>query len=569
MECFLRLIAVAVLFTGIFLRLWQWPSQILLDDEWHALNFVSSRSLLEVFLQQGLGANSIPVNVYTWLILHTLGWSEPLLRLPSLLAGCLTIVVIPLLVKRLWGSSVALVVAALTATSPLLIFYSRVARPYGSVMLFASASVLLTICWLREGQRRDLFLSVICGFIAVYYHLYAVIPVVIPLLVATVASVPVLARLLGLSVASARPFRDLLPAGAVMVTVTAIFVVLPNLFNPWWSGGIHGKDKATADTLLTVLGHLAGSSLLLLKGLMALLALAGLALLLKRERTVGIALLLPLALFTTAMALSTQEGAQAGIQVSRYGIAFFPLLFVAIAVACVTIGEALQARYVFFRGRYQLAAAALLVWSPFLASSPLWTTYATPNNFTNHSAYQYRYEPIKWQQYSPERDLAPGINMAYEDIPLFYLQSPLLAGAKGLIEYPMLLGDQFNLYYYYQHFHRLPVAAGFVLNNAWAPVDHGSDFIVGNLAIDSIMEGMPESIRKKTSWNTMVDLYDISLLQSRYKGWLIVVHRDPLSEIFQESSPDDPMSLTLVNDLTTEFGTPRVMDDQLAVWTIE
>lgn len=565
----MRLIAAAVLFTGIFLRIWQWPAQILLDDEWHALNFVSNRSLFEVFLQQGLGANSIPVNVYTWLLLHTVGWSEPLLRLPSLLAGCFTVIVIPLLAKRLWGSSVGLVAAALTATSPVLIFYSRVARPYGPVMLFASASVLLTICWLREGRRRDLALSATCGFIAVYYHLYAAIPVVMPLLVATVASVNAPARLLGFSVASARPFRDLLPVGAVMAAATGFFIVLPNLLNPWWSGGIHGRDQATMDTLLTVLGHLAGTHLFLLKVLMALLALAGLALLLKRERTVGLALLLPLALFSIAMALSTQEGAHAGIQVSRYGIAFFPLLFVAIAVAVVRSGEALQSRYGFFRDKHVLVAAALVVWSPFLMTSPLWKTYAAANNFTNHSAYQYRYEPIAWRQRSPERDLIPGFSMAYADIPRFYLQSPLLAETKGIIEYPVLLGDQLNLYYYYQHFHRLPVVAGFVLNNAWAPVEHGSDFIVGNLTIDSILEGMPESIRKKTSWNAMVDLNDTNLLRSRYKGWAIVVHRDPPSEFFRNDFPDYPMSLELVDILTGEFGAPAEMDAQLAVWMIK
>ena len=53
--------------TGMALRLASWSSQTLLDDEWHALNFVFTRSLRDVFLQQGLGANSIPVNVYCWL----------------------------------------------------------------------------------------------------------------------------------------------------------------------------------------------------------------------------------------------------------------------------------------------------------------------------------------------------------------------------------------------------------------------------------------------------------------------------------------------------------------------
>jgi hypothetical protein len=269
------------------------------------------------------------------------------------------------------------------------------------------------------------------------------------------------------------------------------------------------------------------------------------------------------------MATNTQDGTHAGIQVARYGITFFPLSFMGIAVALVRIAGRLREHYPLFQRAYVPASLALIAWSPFLATSPLWTTYSFPNNFTNHSAYQYRYEPIKWLEHSPERDLVSGISMAYTDIPQFYLQSPLLGEAKGIIEYPVLLGDHYNLYYYYQHFHRLPVAAGFVLNNALAPVEHGADFVVGDLTIDSVLEGMPESIRKKMSWKAMADLNDTDLLRSRYKGWAIVVHRDPPSEFYKDVLPDYPISLELVNTFTSEFGAPFEMDDQLAVWMIK
>jgi hypothetical protein len=60
-----RLCLILFLVVGAVLRLWHWSSQLLLDDEWHALNFVFNRSLMDVFFQQGMGANSIPVNVYS------------------------------------------------------------------------------------------------------------------------------------------------------------------------------------------------------------------------------------------------------------------------------------------------------------------------------------------------------------------------------------------------------------------------------------------------------------------------------------------------------------------------
>ena len=47
---------------GAALRLWMLESQLLLDDEWHGINYVIGQPLAYVFTHQGLGANSIPMN---------------------------------------------------------------------------------------------------------------------------------------------------------------------------------------------------------------------------------------------------------------------------------------------------------------------------------------------------------------------------------------------------------------------------------------------------------------------------------------------------------------------------
>jgi len=554
---------------GAFLRLWHWSSQIILDDEWHALNFVFNRSFLDVFLQQGMGANSIPVNVYSWIIMNTTGWSEPLLRLPSLVAGISALIVIPMLVRRIWGNSIACVFAALLAVSPVVIFYSRIMRPYAPAMLLATASVLLTLIWMQEGRRRDLLISAVCGSLAIYYHLYTAIPVGVPFLVALVAAIKPASHRFGLILASKKPFSNILMAGGIMTVIDGLLVVIPNVLNPWWSHGIHDMDKANLQTAVTVLSLISGTRNLVLMTIIMGLFLFGLVVIVRRSRILGIAIVLPFIMFSLVMAVTTQDGSHAGIQVARYGITFFPLSFVAIAVAVVWIGESLRAHYSFFQRKYFLASSALVVWSPFLATSPLWAIYTAPNNFTNHSAYQYRYDPIQWQQRSPERDLSPGISMEYRNIPQFYFQISQLKTAKGVIEYPMMIGDHMNLYYYYQHFHRLPVVAGFVSDNRYAPVVPGRDFVYGDWPIDSVLVGMPEVLRKKTSWNTMTDLNDLGVLRSRFKGWLIIVHRDPLSEIYRNNSPDNQMSSILVNEMTHAFGIPVFADGQLAAWMIE
>lgn len=565
-----RMCLTLLVVVGVALRLWHWPSQILLDDEWHSLNFVISRSFSDVLLQHGLGANSIPVNVYSWLVLHTTGWSEPLLRLPSMVAGIAALIVVPLLARRIWGKSVACVTAALLAVSPVVIFYTRIMRPYAPVMLLAMSSILFTLMWMKHGRRWNLVLSALCGSLAIYYHLYAAIPVGVPLLVAFfAASLKPVSQRLGLILESKRPFTDVLVAGSIMAVMVGALAVVPNVLNPWWSRGIHNIDHATLETAVTVLSLISGTRNLFLMTIILGLLLIGLVVMVIKSRVIGVAIALTFFMFTLVMAITTQDGSHAGIQVARYGITYFPLSFVAIAVALAWIGELLRAKFSLFQRKHMLFSVALIAWLPFLATSPLWTTYASPNNFTNHSAYQYRYEPIQWRQRSPERDLVPGISLEYRNIPQFYFQSPLLAAAKGVIEYPVMIGDQLNLYYYYQHFHRRPVVAGFVSNNIYAPVEPGRDFVYGDWSFDSVMSGMPEPLRKKTSWHTMVDLNDSGALRSRFNGWVVIIHRDPLSEIFQRDSSDSRMSLGMVEVMTKAFGSPGFLDGQIAAWMIE
>jgi len=560
---------VFFILTGVSLRLWNWSSQILLDDEWHALNFVLTRSFRDVFLQQGLGANSIPINVYSWIVLHTTGWSEPLLRLPSMVSGIAALFVIPLLVKRIWGHSVACVTTALLAISPIAIFYCRIMRPYAPVMFLAMSSILFTLIWMKEGKRRDLMFSALFGSFAIYYHLYAAIPVGVPLIVAFIASLRFVGPRLGLTLGSKRPFTDVLWAGCVMVVLDGALVVFPNVLNPWWMHGIHNIDRATMDTLVTVLRLISGTRNPFLVAIAIGLLLIGLIVMVVKSRTIGVAITLSFALFSAVMATTTQDGAHAGIQVARYGITFIPLSFVAIAVALVWVGETLRTKYTLFQRKYLLCSVGVLVWLPYIVTSPLWTTYAYPNSFTSHSAYQYRYEQIQWLQRSPERDLIPGISMEYGRIPQFYLKSPLISAAKGIIEYPMLIGDQLNLFYYYQHFHHRPVVAGFVANNKFAPIVPGRDFVIGDWPIDSVMTGIPESLRKKSSWKAMVDLNDSETLRSRYKGWIIIIHRDLMNEINRFKPIDDRMSFEQANVMTKIFGAPLLFDDQLAVWMID
>ena len=73
--------------------------------------------------------------IYDWMLAHWLGLSETAMRLPMLLSGLATLVLFPLFAARRFGYPVAALFAVLLAISPLLVLYSRMARPYAITLL--------------------------------------------------------------------------------------------------------------------------------------------------------------------------------------------------------------------------------------------------------------------------------------------------------------------------------------------------------------------------------------------------------------------------------------------------
>lgn len=143
----------AVLF-GAILRTYQIGNQILIGDEWHAVNSaLYSGGYLDILSTFGGGGHSIPEALYYKFLIDTVGLSEISIHIPFLFAGILIIIVIPLLVSEIIGKYTANLLAWLLALSPFLIFYSRFARPYGIVVLLGFSAVVLFYKWWTTGNR--------------------------------------------------------------------------------------------------------------------------------------------------------------------------------------------------------------------------------------------------------------------------------------------------------------------------------------------------------------------------------------------------------------------------------
>lgn len=172
---------------GFWLRWHLLADQVLIDDEWHGVYYVIGKSPAWLLTHFSIpGATCIPLNFYAWLLGATTGWSEPGLRLPSLVCGTLCVAAGPLLARNFIGPRRAVLLGWLLAVSPLLIFYSRICRPYSAVALLAFAALLLAARWMQSGGLRPALLFILTGVAAIYFHLFAAVTVAAPLLAALV-----------------------------------------------------------------------------------------------------------------------------------------------------------------------------------------------------------------------------------------------------------------------------------------------------------------------------------------------------------------------------------------------
>ncbi|MDP1586720.1 MAG: glycosyltransferase family 39 protein, partial [Prosthecobacter sp.] len=368
------------------------------------------------------------------------------------------------MISRIAGQSVAFFFAALLAISPCAIFYSRIVRPYSMVLFFGFLSLLCLILWVREGRARHLLAYALSGFAAIYFHPYAALPVGAPL-----AALFVLALLRRTDDREAPwiSLKNLLGAGILMGVLLVLLLGPAHWQNPWWRH-VLGTSRVTTSGLWEFLSLLAGTHISVSKILFAALAGYGLHAWVQKELRIGLLFLSIWAAFFLLLIFATQDGMHAAIQIARYNIILLPVAMLLAAFALDRLLARLPPA-----GRF---AAGLLLIGGLIAGSPLWRTFALPNNFMHHSAFQDSYAPFDWSR-SRVRLLTPLPLMPRERIPAFYSGVAADPSVPGIIEYPMYIGDPLNLYYFYQHFHRKPVAIGYVPDFPFPPLPSGNDFI--------------------------------------------------------------------------------------------
>ena len=438
-------LALAIV-AGAWLRWYQLDVQVLLDDEWHAVHKVLNSDAADIATTFGFADHSIPLTLYYRLLALHGGLTEWVMRLPMLLSGIGLLLVVPPLLRRETTLPVRAAWVALLAISPLLVYHSKMARPYALTSLLTFiAIVAFRRWWLREGATKGWGAAYIAAtLLAGWLHPITLPFTLLPFLYYGLREVLAWRRTVAGTNDRTGLRRQILFGIGTAIPLAA--VLLPPLLNDWvrfWGkAGTHSVTPESVYRTLLMLFGIAQPALLVL-----LVVLTGLGTwrLWRRDRDWVAYLATVMLGAAVAIAAAKPQWIHHPLVFARYLLPALPFLLLFLAegtVACLAPlrRPAVQASAV-------VVFAAMLWWA-----GPMPDYLYRPNQFMGHLRFQYDYD----------RDHNPYVQEIPRDpIPAFYhelAQKP--PRTLTLIEAPWRLESNFNPHPWYQEIHRQYVKIG-------------------------------------------------------------------------------------------------------------
>lgn len=413
-----------------------------MDDEWHAIAKAAASTYREIVLSFGLADHSIPVALYyRWLIAEG-RLSEAWMYAAPLAAGIGAWVLLVAAVRKAVSPLALGLFAALLAVSPLLVLYSRQARPYAMALALSLLAAWAAYRWWKEGRLRHAALYLACAPLALWFHLI-VAPFVLGAWAVLFLEWLVTAR------------RDPQRLAALAIMGGTAVLLSAALVGPPIAGDfdiLRAKASQDFPTLHTVerAGALfAGTASSVPAFVMALLAAAGVVVLgrARPEATRFVAGLLVLQV--AAVLASRAYLLHYPLVLARYLLVCLPFLLLAVAAGAALVLEPLGRRAPWAPW---LAGAALV--AALVALGPLPGALRYPNSFFGHH--------IPFLEFDESENpvaavLRPGA------MPEFYSRlrkEP--AGSRTIIEAPWRYESIFNRLPVFQEVHRQRVKVGMV-----------------------------------------------------------------------------------------------------------
>lgn len=448
-------LALASLLVGTFLRAWQIDIQILIDDEWHAIHKLLASTPLDIVTHLGYADYSIPLTLYYQSLYRTIGLSEWGMHAPSLFAGIALLVAGPRLLARWAPLPVRAIWVALVAVSPLLVYHSKVARPYALTSLLTFIAIIAFRTWWRRGRARDAALYVATTVLAGWLHAITLPFTLLPFAYYGLQTLVRAIRTPGRHVHApaivarrrrgARRARRLVAVGLATL-LPLMLALLPPFIVDWEQfAGKAARGSAGVESLYRTLLMLAGTGSPVVGAIVAGLTACGFVGWLRRDRDLAFYLATIVGVATAVIVASGPEWITHPLVLARYLLPALPFVLLAAAEGIAIIVGSLRRSWVepMLAGAF---AAGLLM------TGPIPGEWHYPNQFWGHLRYQLDYDPA----HNPYVQ-----QVSHDPLPAFYRDLGRLPPASvTLIEAPWLLESHFNPQSLYQDVHRQLIKIG-------------------------------------------------------------------------------------------------------------
>ncbi len=451
---------LVVIVIAVWLRLWQLPMQILLDDEWHAIHRLMQADWQAIALSFGLADYSIPLTLLFNGLYETVGLAEWHMRALPLFFGLATVVLVPLALRPWLDWRERWLLALLIALSPLLIYYTRLVRPYAPVVLMGCLAMIALWRWWHDEDRRWLWLFVPAAVLSAWLHALTAVFTGAALTWFGVAALIEWRRR-----GNPRRLLELLAVGIVTVGGCSVLILPPLLSAPQAIAEKAGVDQIGVETLLRSWELLVGS----VNPFTALLAfvLAGLGVwqLWRRDRGFLLYWIWLVAVSTVVIMLLRPAWIHHALVFVRYNAVAHPML-----LALMALGTAWLVTWPARAASEQVRTIAMVVvgWLVavvFYFTGPLPDLHRDINQFTNATRYQFDYD----------FERSPFAFMNELGVPDFYRDIAAEPGSWEVIETPWHFETSMSLLQEYQPVHgrrvRIGMISGLCTEWTWGEIE--------------------------------------------------------------------------------------------------
>ncbi len=438
-----------IFIAGAAVRLYRIADQVILGDEWHALNAVQYHDFGWIFTHFGGADHSIPLALLYKLQYQLTGLNEILMRWPMLLAGCVALLVIPHLLRQWLNRPERLMLAALLAISPLLIYYSRFARPYALLVLLEPCALLMAWHWWKSNQLKYGLAWVLLAALSAWLNMPALILVTAPF-----AWFGVLAARQALKTREWSALKRLIAIGTIMLVLLAALLGPPLGTQPGAIIAKAGQHFIDRETLPWALSLASGSGHLWVYIPLGLLSLWGAAILYRRDREFGLYMLVTCILAVFVLIATGAAYASHGNIFLRYMIGLVPFFLSCVAVALVHLTSQVVGRPGLTITTNAISLTVVLV--VLVATGPIPDWPMRNNQFVAHQNYHFHYN---WDRnlYTQAMQDWYRSESFYEEIAANHDR-----GETVIVEAPWYLESYFNPINLQQNVHHQRVQIGFI-----------------------------------------------------------------------------------------------------------